>query len=133
LDFGLGLRVGHTLDMNLYLGGTFDYFFGESNNYPNRSSYSWHFWTMSFEGGYDFHVAERLVVRPFGGLGIIGGYGDSCNAVTCNSWSDTNPLVTFGGLLHYFVSEKLFIGPETRVVVWNDAALIVGGHFGGAF
>jgi len=135
LNFGLGIRGGHTLDNGLYLGGSFDFFFGESEDYwyLNRYRASWRFWTLSFEGGYDFHIVDRLVVRPFGGLGAIGVIGESCSPLGCGDTSDTDFLFTFGGLLHYFVTEKMFLGPDTRILVSNDTAFVLGGHFGVAF
>lgn len=134
LNFGLGVRAGHTLDNNLYLGGSFDYFFGESNNFGNFGTASYRVWTLSFEAGYDFHIADRLVIRPFGGIGAFGVTAESCSRpLGCVDNSETDVLFTLGGVLHYFVSDKIFIGPDTRIIISNDAAFVLGGHVGVAF
>jgi hypothetical protein len=142
MNVGLGIRGGHTLDNNLYLGGAFDYFFGESNDYvatvPGHvvvvnNNGSVHYWTLSFEGGYDFHIVERLVIRPFGGLGIIDGFGRDCAGNGCYTYGNTHALFTLGGLVSYFVAEKIFVGGETRLLIFDTAEFVLGGHVGFAF
>lgn len=63
--FGLGLGVdgGYTLPNAVYLGGNFDYFFGE------RASDSGLVMVMA-EGGYDLGLGENFVIRPKAGLGF---------------------------------------------------------------
>lgn len=136
LNFGLGGRGGYTLDQNIYLGGSLDYFFGESSNYAvggARQSVSVRFWALSFEGGYDFGINDRLVIRPFAGLGIAGIIGESCGPSLCTSASSTDAVFTLGGVLHYFVTEQLYIGPDLRFLIMDNDAFVAGGHFGAVF
>jgi hypothetical protein len=141
IGFGLGVRGGYTLDMGLYLGGTFDYFFGDSDRgYGYEFSYHW--WTLAFEAGYDFGVAERFIIRPFGGLGVIGSSVESCYDGGgpfrgCRDGSNTDAVFVMGGLMHYMLTEKLLIGPDLRLYLFDhpgsDLSAIFGGHFGLVF
>src|SRR6185295_1853714 len=55
LDFGVGVRGGYTLGMGLYLGGAFDYWFGDDDAFgPFDNNVS--FWDLMFEAGYDFGI-----------------------------------------------------------------------------
>ncbi|HEY3256822.1 MAG TPA: hypothetical protein VGJ91_22860 [Polyangiaceae bacterium] len=67
VNFGLGLRGGYTLPMNVYLGGTFVYHFGKSESTP-VGDISTKLFYYGVEGGYDI-AAGPVVVRPYVGLG----------------------------------------------------------------
>src|SRR5262245_660864 len=60
LDFGLGLNAGYTLDMGLYLGGLFDYFFAERGV---------DVWFLMFDIGFDIGFGDKFVLRPTGSIG----------------------------------------------------------------
>jgi hypothetical protein len=72
--FGLGLngRGGVTLDNGIYAGGVLEYFFGEEqvNHDIPESREDSHSWQLLAEGGYDFGVLDRLVIRPKLALGL---------------------------------------------------------------
>ncbi|HEY2512034.1 MAG TPA: hypothetical protein VGI39_14300, partial [Polyangiaceae bacterium] len=71
--FGIGARFGYTLPSHVYLGGTFI-------DYPGLANYYGNSFSTGFEGGYEIE-AGPLIVRPYGGIGLIdvaytyGGYG----------------------------------------------------------
>lgn len=140
LNFGLGARGGYTLPNNVYLGGTFDYFFGDSEESGfagARVEASASLWLLGAEGGYDFGVSDNVVIRPFGGLGFAQANAEVCTELAglprqCADGSEDDVAITLGGLLHY-VSGSLLVGPELRLVIVEDAALIVGGHVGAQF
>ncbi len=57
--FGLGVRGGYTLPMNVYVGGLLQYNFGSDH---------FHSFEFGAEGGYDIDVGP-VVIRPYLGLG----------------------------------------------------------------
>ncbi len=69
MNVGIGLRGGYTLPMNLYLGGTFMYYLGESDTSAGLVAKidSYYF---GVEGGYDI-AAGPVVVRPYLEFGDI--------------------------------------------------------------
>jgi hypothetical protein len=136
MNFGLGARGGYTLPMNLYLGGSFDYFFGEDHDFVG---YEFHTsaWTLSFEGGYDFGITPELVVRPFGGLGVVWWHWD-CSEIdpflrVCPEDTESDFVFSTGGLL-YYVAGSLLVGPELRFLfVDGEVVAVFGGNIGGRF
>jgi Outer membrane protein beta-barrel domain len=64
---GLGLRLGVTLPASLYLGGSFDYFFGESDT-RNSQEVSLSLLQLMGRVGYDLGVGP-ITLRPQLGLG----------------------------------------------------------------
>lgn len=70
---GLGLELGYTLESAVYVGGVFDYFFGQQVSYelPGRSrEVSANLWQVAAEGGYDIQLSDGVLVRPKLGLGV---------------------------------------------------------------
>jgi hypothetical protein len=139
-NFGLGFRGGYTLPMNVYIGGTFDYFFGEHDEWmfnDQRWEWGWTVWDLTFEGGYDFGLMSNLMLRPFGGLSILHAEYDYCDdridgSFGCWEADDTEVALTLGGLLHVAVG-PLLVGPEVRLLVFDDAVFMLGGNIGGQF
>jgi hypothetical protein len=139
LNFGLGVRVGYTLPMDLYVGGMFDYFIGEHDESTlNGYHYEYDFslWLLSPEVGYDFGVTPAFMVRPFGGIGLASVDGESCSngpgLNVCNDFSESEVGLTIGGLVNYSVG-PVFLGGELRFLLYDDEALVLGAHVGGAF
>lgn len=139
LNLGLGIKGGYTLPMDLYVGGSFDYFFGEhneSNVNGFHTEYSFSFWLLTPEVGYDFGIIPALMVRPFGGIGLAAVNGESCSQGPgidiCNDFSDSDVGLTLGGLISYSIG-PVFFGGELRFLIYDDEALILGLHAGGAF
>ena len=70
---GLGLELGYTLESAVYVGGVFDYFFGQRVKYEvadNSWEQSANLWQVAAEGGYDFQLSDGVLVRPKLGLGV---------------------------------------------------------------
>lgn len=87
--FGLGAHGGYTLDMNLHLGASFEYFFGESQNVPGGSD-SIKLWNLMFEPGYDIAIGDTMLIRPQLGIGLTNVSSEVCLNVPgvasgCNS------------------------------------------------
>jgi len=66
---GLGLRLGVTLPASIYLGGSFDYFFGESKDAGLDTEISNSILQLMARVGYDFGVGP-LTLRPQLGFGL---------------------------------------------------------------
>ncbi len=119
---GLGLRGGYTLDMGLYLGGDFDYFFGESDSAGvlgiAGASNHLNVWNVMGEVGYDFWVHRHGILRPKLGLGVGIARGSFCaNAIVigsaCNSDSSTGFAIAPGvQYLHFF--DNIYFSGELR-------------------
>jgi hypothetical protein len=121
--FGLGLRGGYTLPVNVYLGGTFVYHFGGSNNVFGVE-YSYNMFYFGVEGGYDIE-AGPVVVRPYLGLGDVIGHvnvppvcpfgvcvgGGSESSGSFGLWPGAAVLVPI---------DSFFVGGDTRFVISTD-------------
>jgi hypothetical protein len=139
VNLGLGARGGYTIREQVYIGGLFDYWFGESEEYgfgPTRAEASFSAWDLLAVGGYDFGVSPVVVIRPFGGLGIVSYHGEVCTRVLgnedCFDESDTEAAGTFGGEVLLDLG-SFNLGGEFRVIFSDNTHAIIGANFGGAF
>jgi hypothetical protein len=66
---GFGLRGGYTLDMNLFVGASFEYYLGGSEDVLGEDV-SFNMYSFMLEPGYDIAVGEGLVLRPQLGIGF---------------------------------------------------------------
>ena len=71
---GLGLDGGYTFPSAWYLGGNFDYFFGEENGDTGLLQ-------LMPELGYDLGIGDSFVIRPKVGAGYASFQSDSLFAV----------------------------------------------------
>jgi hypothetical protein len=95
---GIGLQGGYTLPNAVYLGGNFEYFFGEKSQELGVER-SGNVWQLMAEGGYDLGLGP-IVVRPKLGAGVAGLNGEVCgNPGGCASNSDTKPVLAPGAAL----------------------------------
>jgi hypothetical protein len=104
---GIGLRAGVTLPASLYLGGSFDYFFGESIDTP-LGDVSFSVLQLMAHAGYDLGLGP-LTVRPGLGLGLASLSGDT--PVGDNSESD---FVASPGVEAIIGLGLLSVGAEAR-------------------
>jgi len=102
--FGLGVSLGYTLPMGVYVGVPFDYFFGtrdESGSIPLEEK----LWHVGVEGGYDLALGSEVVLRFKGGLGVAAESYRRCELDLCVSSTDVVPA--FGPGLTF-----LYLGPS---------------------
>jgi hypothetical protein len=138
LNFGLGARGGYTLGMGVYIGGLFDYWFGESEDVGfGLGEVSYSAWDFMGVVGYDVGVTNSIVIRPFGGFGIVHEEWEGCsNAIfvgVCGDRDDSDGAAVLGGEALFELSENLHVGPELRILIYGETAIALGGNFGGTF
>lgn len=109
--FGLGVNAGYTLDIQVYLGARFVYYFGEDDA---------NVWEFGAEPGYAIELGQ-LTIRPEFGVGILrsGSIGPSTatGGVTTMgaSTSAVDLFIAPGGALLYDVSGGIFLGLSARL------------------
>ena len=104
---GVGVRAGYTLPMKLYIGGQFMYHLGPSLG-GDASAPAYY---PSLEIGYDLHPANHLVVRPYGGGGVV------FNHFSAGSLSGTSKsaMIYPGCVVTYtFPGSPVFVGGDFR-------------------
>jgi hypothetical protein len=132
--FGLGLRGGYTLPMNVYLGATFVYHFGFSESTP-EGDVSGNILYFGVEGGYDIE-AGPVLVRPYLGLGdVIGSVTiPTVSSPFLNIAGGTTSEGHFGlwpgGTVLYPI-DNFFVGGDLRylIVTGSDAHFNAFGIF----
>ncbi len=128
LNLGLGLNGGYTIDPGVYIGGMFNYFFGESEEaFGTEVSFS--AWMFMVEGGYDFGVTDNLILRPVLGLGVIGMTGEVCVAGNCVDNGDTGLELGLGGHVVYVI-DTITLGGELRILFGDADAFMAGVNVG---
>jgi hypothetical protein len=94
---GLGLDGGYTLPNAVYVGGNFEYFFGESLEIGEVES-SGNLWQLTAEGGYDIGIGPIFVLRPKVGMGVAGVSAETCDAGgVCVDDASTDFVLAPGG------------------------------------
>jgi opacity protein-like surface antigen len=141
--FGLGVRAGYTLDPNIYVGGVFDFFFGDSDDTTvlgvQAEERTGNLWLLQGEVGYDFGLSRSLVVRPKIGLGVTQVNLEACGAPdlfgdsACADDSDAKFSFAIGVEAPIDLG-GLFVAPDVRFNLGDDIggfilALGVGGAF----
>ena len=104
LNLGLGADAGYTFDMGVYAGAAFDYHLG-GRNFDTHPSY----WLAYGQGGYDFGLSDRVVLRPVGMVGVLGSTGN----YVCSQ----DLAIGLGGHLFFLLSRSIFFGGVVRVFV----------------
>ena len=138
LNFGVGVRGGYTLSQSIYIGGVFDYWFGESEEQtvPGAGTISAKAsaWDAMGEVGYDFGVSPTVVIRPFGGIGIFHVDGEACAPmIGCVEASDSEAGGAIGGQVLVRIDEGFHVGAEVRVLIVDETAFMFGGNVGTEF
>jgi hypothetical protein len=113
INLGLGVRGGYTLPMNVYVGGTFVYHLGKSEETP-FGDVSVNVYYVGVEGGYDIAV-DPVVIRPYLGLGpaiAVGSIGDESESETkFGAWPGATLIYPIG---------SAFVGGDARFLIVDD-------------
>jgi hypothetical protein len=143
--FGLGARAGYTLEPNVYLGGLFNFFFGEEDEttvgvlgVSATARENVNAWVLQGEVGYDIAASSSIVLRPKLGLGVTQFSGEVCvegPVVGESCEDDSDGEVSFSlGLEAPIDLGGFFISPEARFHFVDDAsAFIFAVNLGAAF
>lgn len=116
---GLGIDAGYTLPSAVYVGGTFEYFFGGSIDSPlgEQKGNAWH---LLGEGGYDLGLGENFVVRPKLGVGLGNLKTELCSDGDCKSDSSTNFAMAPGVKL-MLITPRFGLSLDTRyAMIFGD-------------
>ena len=105
---GLGLDAGYTLPNAIYLGGSFEYFFGTTRGLLGVSAAT-NIWQLSAEGGYDFGIGQSFVIRPKVGVGVAGlawtFEGCPSGEDSCANTKETKAAILPGATFLFFASK----------------------------
>lgn len=85
---GIGVNGGYTLDMGLFVGAQFDYFFGGSESQELlgiETEVNVNVYDLMGVVGYDLGLSPGFVLRPQAGLGLTFASGEVCIADECES------------------------------------------------
>jgi hypothetical protein len=141
LNLGLGAHGGYTLEQRIYVGGAFDYWFGESEEvetFGGSVTAEASGWNVFGLVGYDFGLTEQLVIRPFGGGGIFRANAEACTIVPgapvsqCVVASETQATGAVGGQLMVLLGGA-HLGGEVRFIFAEETAAIIGANVGAVF
>jgi hypothetical protein len=116
---GLGIDAGYTLPSAVYVGGTFEYFFGGSID-AEGGELKGNAWHLLGEGGYDIGLGESFVVRPKLGVGLGSIKTEVCFDGDCNSDSSTN-LAMAPGIKLMLITPRFGLSLDTRyAMIFGD-------------
>lgn len=133
--FGLGAHGGYTFEPGFHLGGRLEFHFGEKESTSAlgvTGSLAASSFSFMVEPGYDFGLAEGVVLRPQMGIGLVEFHAKACASAlgfneVCSSDSEGDftiaPgamfLLDFGGL--YGVAGLRFQHAFTDTDAYGDA------------
>lgn len=137
---GLGVNGGYTLDMGLFVGGQFDYFFGESSDellLGAPTEFSANVYQLMGVIGYDLGLTPELVLRPQLGVGLAFLAAEACFGDTCESESESKFAIAPGVKALYDVGPVYLSGEVSFNKVFTsdddgDADAVVLGVGAGA-
>jgi hypothetical protein len=141
LEIGIGVRGGYTLGQGIYIGGVFDYFFGDDDDTDfggfASTDVDYNVWDLMGVVGYDAGLTPSITIRPFGGFGIVHQDVEWCQQAlgleNCFDDSESDAGAVIGGEVLFEISNSLHVGPEIRILIFEDTAFMLGGNFGGTF
>jgi hypothetical protein len=124
---GFGLRAGYTLPLHVYVGGTFIYHLGESENGATAG-----FLYPGGEVGYELKLGP-LFVRPYVGLGLLVLREAAPTAVPPESLTRMYFGVWPGLTAAYAITPNFFIGADARYLLSGYSFFGIFGTVGARF
>lgn len=118
---GIGGRVGYTFDVPVYVGGTFMWYWGDTQQTVTNNSIietKRNFYYPGVEVGYDFGFGRNFMVRPYGGAGILlFRERNTVNSVSASN-TDSSFMIYPGVTARYNVSNlPVYVGADTRLLI----------------
>jgi hypothetical protein len=131
-DLGVLGRIGFTLPLDFYLGGTFVYHFGaEDNALTGTSSIKRKVWYTGGEFGYVIEI-KKLSVRPYVGAGVIVLNINECDDGLCTSRSP-NSFYLAPGVYSQYDFGPIYLGADIRYVAAANSDIPNSFGFFGSF
>lgn len=128
LNVGIGVRVGKAVYRQLYVGGTFVYNFGTSNNLGTTGAGTETISTSAFyigpEVGWDFVLAPNFTLRPYGGLGFASFSASITFSNPIPSRGLVNTSNSSSNLLFWPGVTAIYDIPNTSFMIGGDARLV---------
>lgn len=118
---GIGGRVGYTFDVPVYVGGTFMWYWGDTQQSITNNAIietKRNFYYPGVEVGYDFGFGRNFMVRPYGGAGILlFRERNTVNDVSASN-TDSSFMIYPGVTARYNVSNlPVYVGADTRLLI----------------
>lgn len=114
---GIGIEGGYTLSNQIYVGGTFEYFFGDSQDLGGGNSLDTNLWHLMVEGGYDLGLSPEFVLRPKLGLGIASVNAEACvGGFGCASDSESK-FALAPGVKGLYALDNLLLSADVRYIM----------------
>jgi len=117
-NLGLGAKFRYNVTDPIRLAAEFDYFL--KKDYLTM-------WDFSVYGHYLFPVADKTVVYPLAGLGVVGSTagGGSLMGYSIPSYSSSDFVFTLGGGADYEISPNLTLNGELRLKLKSGTMFVV--------
>ena len=106
---GIGAKFFYNVTDPIRLAGEFDFF-------PKKDYVSW--WDFSVYGHYLFSVADRVVVYPSVGLGMV---GSKIDLPYIGSASGSDFTFSLGGGIDYALTSNLVLNGELRIKLFDGS------------
>ncbi|MBS2019240.1 MAG: hypothetical protein JST00_40630 [Deltaproteobacteria bacterium] len=131
MNTGLGLRVGYLSKKRVYIGGLFQYHFGESSDqgfagFTSTSSVTYFF--HQFEMGYAAK-AGPMEIRPYIAMGPAFGFTSRESYLSSNDRTRVTLSISPGLTMSVDLGSAFFVGLDGKPVIFPQAG-IVHGMFG---
>lgn len=133
---GIGIDAGYTLPSALYLGGAFDYFFGDTQE-AGDIEVSANVWQLMAEGGYDLGLGPYFVLRPKLGVGVAAVNVETCGDPLgvdegCRDDGSSTDFAIAPGTTFLYLGEKFSFSVDVRYDIlfrdgFNNALLLAAG------
>jgi hypothetical protein len=117
---GLGVQAGYTLPNAVYVGGLFEYFFGDKQE-TLGIKVTGNIWQVMGEGGYDIGLGDTFVIRPKLGVGLANSSAEICGTgAPCQSSSSSDLAIAPGATFMLFVPHFKLSADVRYDLVFSD-------------
>lgn len=115
--YGLGLlaRLGFSLPLGIYLGGTYVYHFGSTQK-AGSTDVSQNVWYAGGEAGFNL-TGDSWLLRPYAGIGALSLQGQSCGPLGCAGIGSEGSLYVGPGMYGQYDFGPVYLGADLRYVI----------------
>jgi len=123
---GLGIEIGYTFDSALYLGGNFEYFFGETVSAFGAEA-SVNIWQLAGVLGYDLQAGDAVVIRPKLNVGMASLMAETCvTGFGCADDSETDFAMAPGATFMFFPGSVVLSLDMRYQLIFSDPETLDG-------